>query len=75
MSILLELDERGRITIPKEWREALQFERVVAIRTNQTILLFPVPGDPLTILDGCFTTNKTTKDLRKQAEKLFSEEK
>ena len=74
MSIILELDERGRITIPKEWRESLQLKRTVAIRSKQGILLIPLSNDPLKTLKGSFQTIKSVKELKQQASKLLEQE-
>ncbi len=67
MAIVLDLDDRGRITIPKEWRKKLSLSRVVAIHTKNSIYLIPVSSDPLKVLKGSFTTNKTTEELKKEA--------
>ena len=67
MTIILDLDERGRITIPKEWREKLSLSRVVAIHTKNSISLIPVSKDPLKVLKGAFTTKKTNEELKKEA--------
>ncbi len=74
MSVILELDERGRITIPKEWRESLQLKRTVAIRSKQGILLIPLSNDPLNTLKGSFPTEKSVKELKQQASKLLEQE-
>ena len=44
MAIVLDLDDRGRITIPKEWREKLSLNRVVAIHTKNSIYLIKSTG-------------------------------
>ena len=67
MAVVLDLDDRGRITLPKEWREKLSLNRVVAIHTKNSIYLIPVSSDPLKILKGAFTTKKTTEELKKEA--------
>jgi len=67
MAIVLDLDDRGRITIPKEWREKLSLNRVVAIHTKNSIYLIPVSSDPLKVLKGAFTTKKTREELKKEA--------
>ncbi len=67
MAVVLDLDDRGRITIPKEWRKKLSLNRVVAIHTKSSIYLIPVSSDPLKVLKGAFTTKKTTEELKKEA--------
>lgn len=75
MAVILELDERGRITIPKEWRESLHLKKAVAIQSKQGILLIPVSNDPFNTLKEAFTTDKTVKELKTQAEELLHQEK
>ncbi|MHA1973457.1 MAG: AbrB/MazE/SpoVT family DNA-binding domain-containing protein [Candidatus Hodarchaeales archaeon] len=75
MSVVLELDERGRITIPKKWREGLNLKRTIAIRSKQGILLVPISENPLNRLNGAFTTNKTVKELKQKANILLLKEK
>ena len=74
MAKVLDLDDRGRITIPKEWREKLSMNRVAAIHTKNSINLIPVSRDPLKVLKGAFTTEKTTKELKKDALDLVLKE-
>ncbi|MHA2246891.1 MAG: AbrB/MazE/SpoVT family DNA-binding domain-containing protein [Candidatus Hodarchaeales archaeon] len=74
MAVVLDLDDRGRITIPKEWREKISLNRVVAIRTKNRIYLIPVSSDPLKVLKGAFTTIKTTEELKKEALDLILKE-
>ncbi len=74
MAIVLDLDDRGRITIPKEWRKNLFLKRVVAIQSKNGIYLIPVSDDPLKVLKGAFTTTKITKELKKEALELALEE-
>ncbi|MHA1966259.1 MAG: AbrB/MazE/SpoVT family DNA-binding domain-containing protein [Candidatus Hodarchaeales archaeon] len=74
MAIVLDLDDRGRITIPKEWREKLSLNRVVAIHTKKRIFLIPISSDPLKVLKGAFTTKKTTEELKKEALDLILNE-
>jgi len=67
MVVVLDLDDRGRITIPKEWRKKFSLNRVVAIHTKNSIYLIPVSNDPLKVLKGAFTTTKATEVLKKEA--------
>lgn len=74
MAVVLDLDDRGRITIPKEWRKKFSLNRVVAITTKNSIYLIPVSNDPLKILKGAFTIEKTTEELKKDALDLVLKE-
>jgi AbrB family looped-hinge helix DNA binding protein len=70
MTTILELDDRGRVTIPKAWRETLHLKKVLAIQSRQGILLIPVSKEPFNALKGAFSTDKTVKELKKQADEL-----
>lgn len=75
MSDILDLDDRGRITIPKNWRNDLNLKRVLAVRSTDKILLIPISDKPLEFLKGSFTTKKTTKELKDQAYSLLEKER
>ena len=69
------MDSKGRIVIPKKFREELGIERkVLVINAGSYLKIIPLPSDPFKVLDGAFTTKKTFKELRRQAEKLAMEE-
>jgi AbrB family looped-hinge helix DNA binding protein len=66
---LLELDKKGRVTVPKEYRRELGLhDKVLAINAGDHLKLIPIPKDPIQALRGAFTTKKPFKQLRKQAE-------
>jgi AbrB family looped-hinge helix DNA binding protein len=66
---LLELDKKGRVTVPKECRRELGFQdKVLVINTGDHLKLIPIPKDPIKALRGAFTVRKSFKELRKQAE-------
>jgi AbrB family looped-hinge helix DNA binding protein len=66
---LLELDKKGRVTVPKEYRRELGLDgKILAINAGDHLKLIPVPKDPIQALRGAFTTKKPFKQLRKQAE-------
>jgi AbrB family looped-hinge helix DNA binding protein len=66
---ILELDSKGRLTLPKKIRESLEMgEKVLVINAGDHLKVIPLPSDPLRILHGAFNTKKTFKELRKQAE-------
>jgi len=72
---IVEVDSKGRIVIPKKFREELGIERkVLVINAGSYLKIIPLPSDPFKVLDGAFTTKKTFKELRRQAEKLAMEE-
>jgi len=66
---ILQLDSKGRLTLPKEARDSLRIsKKVLAINAGDHLKLIPLPPDPLQILHGAFNTKKPFKELRKQAE-------
>ena len=66
---ILELDQKGRLTLPKKTRESLNIgKKVLVINAGDHLKIIPLPSDPLRTLHGAFNTKKTFKELRKQAE-------
>ena len=66
---ILELDQKGRLTLPKKIRKSLDIgKKVLVINAGDHLKIIPLPSDPLRILHGAFNTKKTFKELRKQAE-------
>jgi len=66
---ILELDQKGRLTLPKKIRKSLDIgKKVLVINAGDHLKIIPLPSDPLRILHGAFNTRKTFKELRKQAE-------
>jgi len=72
---ILELDSKGRLTIPKEIRKSLGMSgKVLVINVGDHLKVIPLPTDPLSVLHGAFNVRKSFKDLRKQAELLAERE-
>jgi len=68
---ILELDKKGRVTLPKEIRHSLGIvKKVLIINAGDHLKLIPLPSDPFQILHGAFNVRKTFKELRKQAERV-----
>jgi len=65
---LLELDKKGRVTVPKEYRNELGLQKVLIINAGDHLKLIPIPKDPIKALRGAFTTRKTFRELRQRAE-------
>lgn len=66
---LLELDKKGRVTVPKGYRRELGLQgKILVINAGDHLKLIPVPKDPIGALRGAFTIKKSFKELRKQAE-------
>ena len=66
---ILELDKKGRLTLPKEVRESLNIgKKVLIINAGDHLKIIPLPSNPLQILHGAFNVKKPFKKLREQAE-------
>ena len=66
---ILELDSKGRLTLPKEIRESLDIgKRILIINAGDHLKIIPLPSNPFQILHGAFNVKKQFKELRKQAE-------
>jgi len=66
---ILELDSKGRLTLPKEIRESLDIEKkILVINAGDHLKIIPLPSNPLQILHGAFNIKKPFKELRKRAE-------
>lgn len=71
---LVDLDDRGRLTLPKEIRTAMSLEKVVVINAGDHLVLIPVPDDPFKALKGVISSDKSFQDLREEATRLAAEE-
>lgn len=66
---IVELDSKGRLTLPKETRESLNIgKKVLIINAGDHLKIIPLPSDPFRVLHGTFNVRKPFKELRKQAE-------
>ena len=65
----MELDSKGRLTLPKEIRESLDIKKkILIINAGDHLKIIPLPSNPLQVLHGAFNVKKPFKELRKQAE-------
>jgi len=72
---VLELDSKGRLTVPKSYRRELQLERkVLVVNAGDHLKLIPIPKDPVETLRGAFSVKKNFRELRKQAEEEAQKE-
>lgn len=68
---ILELDNKGRLILPKKMRESLKMgKKVLVINAGDHLKMILLPPDPLKTLHGAFNTEKTFEELRKQAEQM-----
>ena len=70
----MELDDKGRITIPKRMRRTLGSQKVLLIELGDRIEIVPVPEDPFKVLKGSFNVKKPFSELRREAEDLAERE-
>jgi len=72
---ILELDSKGRMTLPKQIRESLDIgKKVLVITAGDHLKVIPLPSDPLETLHGAFNVKKPFKELRKQAELMAEDQ-
>jgi AbrB family looped-hinge helix DNA binding protein len=72
---ILNMDSKGRLTLPKEIRESLDIKKkVLIVNAGDHIKIIPLPSDPLRILHGAFNIKKPFKNLRKEAELIAEDE-
>jgi len=72
---ILELDRKGRLTLPKEIRDSMEItKKVLVINAGDHIKIIPLPNDPLQTLHGAFNVKKPFKELRKRAEMVAENE-
>jgi bifunctional DNA-binding transcriptional regulator/antitoxin component of YhaV-PrlF toxin-antitoxin module len=72
---ILELDSKGRLTIPKELRDSLHIgKKILIINAGDHLKMIPLPSDPLRVLHGAFNVKKPFKELRKHAERMAESE-
>ncbi|MBS7650955.1 AbrB/MazE/SpoVT family DNA-binding domain-containing protein [Candidatus Bathyarchaeota archaeon] len=68
---ILELDEKGRVTIPKDVRRSLGIvKKALVINAGGHLKIIPLPSDPFKTLHGAFNVRKTFKELRMQAGRM-----
>ena len=71
----MELDSKGRLTLPKEIRESLGIgEKILVINAGDHLKIIPLPSNPLQVLHGALNVKKPFRELRKQAELVAEKE-
>jgi len=72
---ILELDPKGRLTLPKGIRESLDIrKKVLVINAGDHLKIIPLPSDPFQTLHGAFNIRKSFKELRSQTEETAEDE-
>jgi bifunctional DNA-binding transcriptional regulator/antitoxin component of YhaV-PrlF toxin-antitoxin module len=66
---IVDLDERGRLTLPSELRRNTKLTRkVLIINAGDHIKIIPLPEDPFKELMGAISIKTPFKELRRKAE-------
>ena len=72
---ILELDSKGRLTLPKEIRKSLGIGgKILVINAGDHLKIIPLPSNPLQVLHGALNLRKPFTELRKQAELVAEKE-
>jgi AbrB family looped-hinge helix DNA binding protein len=72
---VVELDDRGRLTLPSEVRKTLQIgDRVLLINAGDHVKLIPLPADPFKTLNGALDIDTPFNRLREEAEEAAHRE-
>ncbi len=72
---IVELDSKGRLTLPKEVRTSLGMSgKVLTINAGDHVKVIPLPSDPVRFLNGVLDMKKSFKQLRRGAEALAERE-
>jgi bifunctional DNA-binding transcriptional regulator/antitoxin component of YhaV-PrlF toxin-antitoxin module len=72
---VVELDEKGRLTLPRRLRDSLKIgKKVLVINAGDHVKVIPLPSNPLKALHGAFNVKKPFGELRKQAESVAEAE-
>jgi AbrB family looped-hinge helix DNA binding protein len=61
-SVLINITERGQISIPAEIRHKWQVRRVLLVDEGDRIVLRPVPDDPIAAVLGKYGWIEATSD-------------
>lgn len=69
---VVSVDDRGRLTIPKEL--GIRRQRVIVIPAGSFFITIPLPEDPLLAGKDWLDTGKTIDELGERAERLAYED-
>lgn len=66
---LVDLDSRGRLTLPSDLRRAMKgSKKVVLVQSGDHIKIIPIPDDPFKALEGALDLPAQSKELRELVE-------
>ena len=69
---VVEVDDRGRFTIPKEI--GLRGTKVIVVSAGTFFVVLPLQGDPYEYAKSWLRTDKSTEELKHEAEEAASED-
>jgi len=69
---VVEIDDRGRMTIPKEM--GLRGSRAAIIPAGSFLVVVPIAGDPYQVASGWLDTEREAKALKEAAEGKAAED-
>ena len=69
---VVEVDDRGRFTIPKEI--GLRGSKVIVISAGTFFVVVPLQGDPYEYAKSWLRSDKSSEDLKHEAEDAASED-
>lgn len=69
---VVEIDERGRMTIPKKM--GIKKARAIVVPAGSFFITIPLPQNPQKEAQGWLDTGKEKKELKAEAEKLAQED-
>ena len=69
---VVSVDDRGRLTIPKEL--GIRGQRAIVIPAGSFFITIPLPEDPLAASKDWLETRKTSHELSESAENLAAQD-
>ena len=73
--MLINITERGQISIPSEIRRKWQVRRVLLVDEGDRIVLRPVPDDPIAAVLGKYAWIEATSDEMRDEERAVDLER
>jgi len=65
---IVDLDDRGRLTLPSDIRRNIKLgKKVLVIYSGDHIKLIPLPEDPFKELEGAISIKTPLRELRQKA--------
>ena|GEM_PF-600650 len=72
---ILEIDDKGRLTLPKKIWESLNVrKKVLLINAGDHLKIIPLPSGPFQTLYGAFSVKKPFEAMRREAERVAENE-